>query len=238
MRIEESKRVVEYVKENNIRVGTILCKENQYYMIADIEFSELSQVAKDSKVRISLIRVQQALFPEPHFKVMDNDFWFEKGVDKVFFQIDLFLILEYEVVGYDIELHKRGLNYGWNADIYKRTDENFMSYMKVLSTLEDGVYYVGYAYLRLNLYIILKTGVEDVLSTEILSVPLDDLNVDLSQINASETVERILTENFDKLKIVTLKDIDIMNDKWEQEGKVREEFNFSTYALKVRMLCG
>lgn len=231
MRLEESKRVAKYVKENNIRVGTILCKENQYFMVVDIETSHFS------KVRISILRVQRAIFPKPNYKVMPNDFWFEKGIDKIYYQIDLSKIIEYEVAGYDIELHKSELTFGWDADIYKRTDEAFMLYMDVLSTLEDGVYYVGYAYLSLYLYIILKTGVEDVLSTEILSVSLDDLNVDLSQINASETVEIILTENLDKLKIVTLKDIDIMNNKWEQEGKIRKEFNFATYAMKVRMLC-
>ena len=40
MRIEESKRIAKYVEKNNIRIGTILSKENQYYMIADIDFLE------------------------------------------------------------------------------------------------------------------------------------------------------------------------------------------------------
>ena len=224
MRIEEIKRIAKYVEKNNIRIGTILSKENQYYMIADIDFLEFS---------ISLIRVQRAIFPEPHFKVMEIDFWLEKGVSKVFFLIDLYAILEYEVVSYDIDLHKRGLNYGWDSDKYKTKEKEFIAYLSVLKTVEDGVYYVGYNYSYL--YIILKTDVEDILSTEVLSVPLVNLNVNLSQINASETVEKILTENLDKMSLLTLREID--NYNWKKEGKIRKAFDFSTYAMKVRMLC-
>ena len=226
MRIEESKRIAKYVEKNNIRIGTILSKENQYYMIADIDFLEFS---------ISLIRVQRAIFPEPHFKVMEIDFWLEKGVNNVFFLIDLSAILEYEVVSYDIDLHKRGLNYGWDSAKYKTKEKEFIEYLSVLKTVEDGVYYVGYSYRRFYLYIILKTDVEDILSTEVLSVPLVNLNVNLSQINASETVEKILTEDLDKMSLLTLREID--NYNWKKEGKIRKAFDFSTYAMKVRMLC-
>lgn len=226
MRIEESKRIAKYVEKNNIRIGTILSKENQYYMIADIDFLEFS---------ISLIRVQRAIFPEPHFKVMEIDFWLEKGVNKVFFLIDLSAILEYEVVSYDIDLHKRGLNYGWDSAKYKTKEKEFIAYLYVLKTVEDGVYYVGYSYRRFYLYIILKTDVEDILSTEVLSVPLANLNVNLSQINASETVEKILTEDLGKMSLLTLRGIN--NYNWKKEGKIRKAFDFSTYAMKVRMLC-
>ena len=226
MRIEESKRIAKYVEKNNIRIGTILSKENQYYMIADIDFLEFS---------ISLIRVQRAIFPETHFKVMEIDFWLEKGVNKVFFLIDLSAILEYEVVSYDIDLHKRGLNYGWDSAKYKTKEKEFIAYLSVLKTVEDSVYYVGYSYRRFYLYIILKTDVEDILSTEVLSVPLVNLNVNLSQINASETVEKILTEDLDKMSLLTLREID--NYNWKKEGKIRKAFDFSTYAMKVRMLC-
>ena len=107
--------------------------------------------------------------------------------------------------------------------------------MYVLKTVEDGVYYVGYSYRRFYLYIILKTDVEDILSTEVLSVPLVNLNVNLSQINASETVEKILTEDFGKMSLLTLRGIN--NYNWKKEGKIRKDFDFSTYAMKVRMLC-
>ena len=207
MRIEEIKRIAKYVEKNNIRIGTILSKENQYYMIADIDFLEFS---------ISLIRVQRAICPEPHFKVMEIDFWLEKGVNKVFFLIDLSEITEYEVVSYDIDLHKRGLNYGWDSAKYKTKEKEFIAYLYVLQTVEDGVYYVGYNYSYL--YIILKTDVEDILSTEVLSVPLVNLNVNLSQINASETVEKILTEDLDKMSLLTLRDFDNYNRK--KEGKI------------------
>lgn len=226
MRIEESKRIAKYVEKNNIRIGTILSKENQYYMIADIDFLEFS---------ISLIRVQRAIFPEPHFKVMEIDFWLEKGVNNVFFLIDLSAITEYEVVSYDIDLHKRGLNYGWDSAKYKTKEKEFIAYLYVLKTVEDGVYYVGYSYRHFYLYIILKTDVEDILSTEVLSVPLVNLNVNLSQINASETVEKILTEDFGKMSLLTLRGVN--NYNWKKEGKIRKAFDFSTYAMKVRMLC-
>ena len=157
----------------------------------------------------------------------------EKGVNNVFFLIDLSAILEYEVVSYDIDLHKRGLNYGWDSAKYKTKEKEFIAYLYVLKTVEDGVYYVGYNYSYL--FIILKTDVEDILSTEVLSVPLVNLNVNLSQINASETVEKILTEDLDKMSLLTLREIN--NYNWKKEGKIRKAFDFSTYAMKVRMLC-
>ena len=89
-------------------------------MIANIDFLEFS---------ISLIRVQRAIFPEPHFKVMEIDFWLEKGVNNVFFLIDLSAITEYEVVSYDIDLHKRGLNYGWDSAKYKTKEKEFLAYL-------------------------------------------------------------------------------------------------------------
>lgn len=229
MTVEKSKQVVKYVKENNIRIGTILCREHQYFMVADIEVSD------KQKLLLSIIRVQRALFPKPHFKILDNDSWYLKNIDAVFFQINLCNIIDFEVVDYDLNLHKRGMKYGWSSSMYMRIEKHFNSYLDVLYTLEEGVYYMGYSYKNLYLYIVFKTDVEDILSTDVLRVPLDDLNVDLSQINASEMVEKILTEDLDKMSILTLKDIRIYNLK--KSGKVSDSFDFSTYALKVRMLC-
>lgn len=231
MTVEKSKQVVKYVKENNIRIGTILRREQQYFMVADIEVSD------NQKLLLSIIRVQRAIFPKPHFKILDNDLWYLKNIDidAVFFQINLCTITDFEVVGYDIDLHKRGMKYGWSSSMYMRIEEHFNYYLDVLSTLEDGVYYIGNNYKNHYLYIMFKTGVEDILSTEVLTVSLDDLNVDLSQINAPEMIEKILTEDINKMSLVTLKDIKIYNLK--KIGKVRDSFDFSTYALKVRMLC-